>query len=113
MRSLYHVVLSASISLIVASSMVLSTEPLWAGEEEDLAEMQRQLNADVMAQPFDPADVARVDAYIEQAMKDNLKPETQRPDWWQPGYTCRDAYRYGYRHYRNCRYYHRYYGRYW
>ncbi|MAF83538.1 MAG: hypothetical protein CL797_05485 [Chromatiales bacterium] len=78
-----------------------------------MAEMQRQLNADVMAQPFDAADVARVDAYIEQAMKDDLKPVTKAPDYWRPGYTCRDMRRYTYRAYRDCRYHYRYYGRYW
>ncbi len=113
MRSLYRVLFQSSVSFIAASALTLLTATGWAGEAEDLAEMQRQLNADVMAQPFDPADVARVDAYIEQAMKDNLQPQTQKPNWWQPGYTCNDAYRYGYRHYRDCRYYYRYYGRYW
>ena len=113
MRSLKHILLTASAGLLVAAPMLVSTEAVWADEAEDMAEMQRQLNADIMAQPFDPSDVARVDAYIEQAMKDDLKPVTKAPDFWQPGYTCRDAYRYGYTHYRNCRYHYRYYGRYW
>ena len=113
MRSLYHVIVTTAIYTIVASSMVLSTKPVFASEEDDLAEMQRQLNADVMAQPFDPSDVAKVDAYIEEALKDDLKPVTKKPDWWRPGYNCRNAYSYGYRYYRDCRYHYRYYGRYW
>ena len=103
--------------LFVAASVFLSSQVLWADEktdeEKDMAEMQRQLNADVMARPFDAADVARVDAYIEQAMKDNLKPVTKAPENWKPGYTCRDMRRYSYRSYRDCRYHYRYYGRYW
>ena len=99
---------------LVAFAVSWCCQSTYAGEAEDLAEMQRQLNAGVMEKPFDPGDVAKVDAYVKEAMKKDLKPPvTQAPDYWRPGYTCRDVYRYGYSHYRNCVHYYRYYGRYW
>ena len=101
-------------TLIVA--LVLSGLPFGsasAGEEEDMAAMQRALNAEVMARDFDPGDVKRADAYIEEAMKKGIKPEAAAPSFWRPGYTCVDARRYSYAAYRNCRYHYRYYGRYW
>ncbi len=101
------------IHLAVMTSLFFVSQVLLADEEEDMAEMQRQLNADVMAQPFDAADVARVDAYIKEAMKKDLKPVTKAPEGWRPGYNCRDMRRYSYRAYRDCRYHYRYYGRYW
>ena len=87
----------------------------FANDDAAMAAMQQQLNAEVMAQPFDPGDVAKVDAYIADAMKNNIKPVAKRPSYWQPGYTCNyiRQYRYDYHTWRNCRYYHRYYGRYW
>ncbi len=101
---------------LVTLGLVAASAVTWAGEAEDMAEMQRQLNAEVMAQPFDPGDAAKVDAYIKEAMKKNIKPpQKSAPSWWKRGYTCDyiRRYRYNYRLWRNCRYYHRYYGRYW
>lgn len=96
-------------------ALVFSASPSWSDDEDDLAEMQRQLNAEVMAQPFDPGDVAKVDAYIKDALAKDIKPVTKAPSYWQPGYTCNHIrrYHYSYRAYRNCLYHHRYYGRYW
>lgn len=106
MRRLYRFLLAA---LFVAGPMTA-----FADEASDLADMQRQLNANVMAKPFDPGDAAKVDAFVKEAMKKDLKPPvTKAPTFWRSGYTCRDVYRYGYAHYRNCVHYHRYYGRYW
>jgi len=113
MSKLFHTILITAFHFVVATSLFVSSQDVWAGEEEDLAEMQRQLNAEVMAQPFDPDDVARVDAYIEQAMKEDLKPRTKPPSYWRPGYTCANIYNRGYRAWRDCRYHYRYYGRYW
>lgn len=98
--------------IILISALVVSGV---ANSDESLAEMQRQLNQETVSKPFDPGNVAKVDAYIAEAMKKNIKPEVQKaPSYWQQGYTCRDAYRYGgYRAYRNCRYYRHYHGRYW
>jgi hypothetical protein len=79
-------------------------------------EMQKSLNAEVMNSPFDPGDVAKAKAYAEEAVKKAIPPTAVAPTYWQPGWTCSDltSYRYyRYYDYRNCIYYHRYYGRYW
>jgi hypothetical protein len=105
-----------SISMfIITISIAMASLMSWANEDDEMAEMQRQLNAEVMAQPFDPADVAKVDSYIKNAIAKGIKPEGKAPSYWQPGYTCDYIRRYHYRYnsYRNCLYHHRYYGRYW
>lgn len=84
-----------------------------ASETDEMAELQRQLNAEVMEKPFSVEDEKKIDSYIKQAMKKELKPPTKAPKFWRPGYTCADIYHYGWRHYRSCRYYRHYYGRYW
>ncbi len=86
-----------------------------ADEQADaIAEMQRKLNAEVMEKPFSVEDEKKIDAYVKEAMAKDLKPEVQKaPSYWRPGYTCANIYSHGWRAYRNCRYYHRYYGRYW
>ena len=85
-----------------------------AQTEAELAAMQKQLNAQVMEKPFSVEDEAKIDAYIKSSMEKDLKPEvTKAPSYWKPGYTCADIYSYGWNSYRNCRYYHRYYGTYW
>jgi len=83
--------------------------------EQDLMEMQRQLNAETVSKPFDAGEAAKIDAYVAEAMKKDLKPPVVKtPNYWRSGYTCRDSYRYGgYRSYRNCRHYRAYYGRFW
>lgn len=101
------------ISILLTFSL-FSTAVFALSEEEEMAAMQRQLNKEVMEKPFSAADEAKVEAFMKSAMQKDLKPEQNTaPSFWRPGYTCRDIYRYGWRHYRNCRYYHRYYGRYW
>ena len=85
----------------------------YGGEAEDLAAMQRQLNAGVMEQEFDAGDVEKINAYVAEAMKKDLKPRREAPDYWQPGYTCASIRYRGWRDYRDCRYYYHYYGRYW
>jgi hypothetical protein len=79
-----------------------------------MAAMQQRLNQEVLEKPFSVEDEAKIDAYIQDAMKKNLKPTvTKAPSYWQPGYTCASIYSRGWNTYRNCRYYHRYHGRYW
>ncbi len=84
--------------------------------QDDREAMQRKLNEAVMAAPFDPGDVNKAEAYAEQAKKQNVQPVAQPPTYWAPGWTCANlttyAY-YNYGDYRNCIYYHHYYGRYW
>lgn len=85
-----------------------------ASEEDEMASMQRRLNAEVMEKPFSVEDEKKIDAYIKDAMKKDLKPPvTKAPNFWKPGYTCASIYHHGWNHYRSCRYYRRYYGRYW
>lgn len=82
-------------------------------EEEELARMQKQLNTETLSQPFLAEQPDKVDAYIKNAMKKNIKPEEYRGTHWQQGYTCRDLLRYSWVEYRNCMHYHRYHGRYY
>lgn len=99
--------------LVFFFSAFLATSLFADSEEDEMAAMQRQLNSEIMAQNFDPGDQVKLDAYMAEALKKNLKPEGSRPSYWRPGYTCNNIYSYGYRAWRNCRYHHRYYGRYW
>ena len=88
----------------------------FADTASDMAEMQKQLNAETMNKPFQVEDASKVDSYIKDAMKKDLKPDPTPPANWGPGYTCDSYYHhysYNYYGYRNCMYYHHYYGRYW
>lgn len=85
----------------------------FASEEDDLAEMQKKLNAEVLSQPFLAERPEEVDAYIKEAMEKDLKPDVYKGPHWRPGYTCHDMLRYSWIEYRNCRYYYHYYGRYY
>ncbi len=82
---------------------------------DDMAEMQKRLNQETMAKPFSVPDEGKINKYIEQATKSNVKPAEYKGKHWKRGYTCADLYRYSrsYYDYRNCRYYHHYYGRYY
>lgn len=85
-----------------------------ADEDAEMAAYQAQLNAQVMEKPFSVEDEAKIDAFVKSAMEKDLKPDvSSKPASWRPGYTCADIYRVSWSAYRNCRYYHRYYGRYW
>lgn len=84
-----------------------------SSEEDELARMQAQLNAEVMSKPFLAEKPEEVDAYIKSMLEKNVKPPEYTGTNWRPGYTCRDLLRYNWREYRNCRYYYRYYGRYY
>ncbi len=93
---------------------ILGAQPALASSEEDeMAEMQRQLNSEVMSQPFYAEQKEKVEAYIKEAIQQNLKPEIYKGPHWKPGYTCRDMLRYSWKEYRNCMYYYRHYGRYY
>lgn len=103
--------LTALTGAIVSLTMV--TGAATAATPEELAAMQKQLNKSVMDAPFTPAQMNEVEQYIKQGMEKDLKPEAKTPSYWRPGYTCADIYSYGWTAYRNCRYYHSYYGYYW
>ncbi|HEY5604012.1 MAG TPA: hypothetical protein VIM41_12975 [Gammaproteobacteria bacterium] len=78
-----------------------------------MAEMQKRLNEEVMSQEFFAEQPEKVEAYIQDAMKKNLKPPEYTGTHWRAGYTCHDLLRYSWHEYRNCSYYHRYHGRYY
>ena len=89
----------------------------WADAESDRLEMQRRLNQENLDSEFQVEDTAKIDSYIQEAMKKGLKPKTSAPENWQSGYTCdsyyRRHYRYNYYGYRDCLYHYRHFGRYW
>jgi hypothetical protein len=82
-------------------------------EEEALARVQAQMNAEVLSKPFLAERPKEVDAYIEGMLKNKVKPPEYQGTHWRRGYTCRDLLRYNWTQYRNCRYYYRYHGRYY
>ena len=102
-----------SLIAVLISLFALNAQVIAATEEEEMAEMQKRLNQEVMDQPFLAEQPEKVDAYIKESMKKNLKPEEYTGTHWRRGYTCRDLLRYSWYEYRNCRYYHRYHGRYY
>lgn len=73
--------------------------------------MQKKLNAQVLEKPFSVEDVEKIDLYIKDAMKKDIKPREKPPASWRRGYTCEKLH--NYTEYRDCVYYYRYYGRYW
>lgn len=95
------------------SAMIGMAGVLWAGEKEDMEALQRQLNKGVLDKPFNAGDAAALDAYLQQAVKNNTQPpQTQAPAGWQPGWTCNNLM-YSFYQYRNCLHYHQYYGHYY
>lgn len=94
--------------------LLFTSQSIFATEEDDeMARMQKQLNQGVMDQPFLAEEPEKVNAYIKEALKKKLVPPPYTGRYWRRGYTCRDLLRYNWREYRNCRYYHRYHGRYY
>lgn len=98
---------------IVLSALSFTTLSQEESEEDELARMQAQLNQEVMSKPFLAEKPEEVDAYIKSMLEKNVKPQEYQGTHWRPGYTCRDLLRFSWREYRNCRYYYRYYGRYY
>jgi hypothetical protein len=84
----------------------------WA-DDEAMGQMQQQLNKEVMGRPFFAEEPEKVDAYIKEASKKHIKPLPYVGPHWRAGYTCHDMLRYSWIEYRDCRYYHHYYGYYY
>lgn len=85
-----------------------------ANEEDDaLAKVQAQLNAEVLSKPFLAEKPEEVDAYIKSMLEKKVTPQEYSGSYWRTGYTCRDLLRYNWAQYRNCKYYYRYHGRYY
>lgn len=76
-------------------------------------ELQKRLNEQVLEKSFSVESEVGLNAYIEDATKRGMPPKTQPSRYWRQGYTCGDLRRYSWNDYRDCRYYHSYYGRYW
>ncbi len=99
--------------LPILMSLTFLSQPVVANEEDELAAMQKQMNAEVMDKPFFAEQPDKVNAYIKEAMKKNIKPKKYTGTHWRSGYTCHNLLQWSWREYRNCRYYRRYYGRYY
>ncbi len=87
-----------------------------ADTDQAREEMQKALNAQTMATPFNAGDIKKAEAYSEEAKKQGVVPPAQPPSYWGNGWTCNNLISYQYYYYndyRNCIYYHHYYGRYW
>lgn len=110
MRTLISVLLAGA--LLGSVTQAGAVKPTSA-EDAELAQMQRQLNQEVMEKPFFAEEPERVDAYIKEASQKNIKPLEYTGPHWRAGYTCHDMLRYSWHEYRNCSYYHHYYGRYY
>ncbi len=91
------------------------TLPVLADKSEDdaLARAQAQMNAEVLSRPFLAEKPKEVDAYIKSMLEKKTVPAEYQGSYWRTGYTCRDLLRYNWTQYRNCKYYHRYHGRYY
>lgn len=82
----------------------------WA---DNMSDLQKQLNAQVMQKPFSVENEANLNAYIEEATKRGTPPKSQPSKYWRQGYTCADLRRYSWADYRDCSYYYHYHGYYW
>ena len=109
-KSTYQSILIAISLATIAFSSTASQD---SSEDEELARMQAQLNGEVMSKPFLAEKPKEVDAYIKSMLEKKVKPPEYIGTHWRTGYTCRDLLRYNWTQYRNCRYYHRYHGRYY
>lgn len=84
-----------------------------SSDQSAMAEMQRQLNAQVMAMPFSVEDSSKIDAYVRESMQKDIKPRNNPPAYWQSGNTCESIRSRSWTDFRDCAYYQRYYGRLW
>jgi hypothetical protein len=80
---------------------------------DQTSERQKQLNEAVLLQPFSVEEQAKLEAYLQDALKRKIVPGEYTGTHWRRGYTCRDLRPYSYYEYRDCMYYYRYYGRYY
>lgn len=101
--------------LLLGVLLMSGLTQVWADKAADaeMERMQRQLNNEVLAKPFFAEEPAKVDAYIQEASKNNIKPLEYNGNHWRDGYTCHDLLRYSWVEYRDCSYYHHYHGRYY
>jgi len=104
-------------TMLAVALVAIVASPAWAEEtekERKMREMQEKLNQEVLSAPFNAEIEQKATAEIDEYLKSGKKPPT--PYWgnrWRPGWSCSNLYRYGYRYYRDCRWYHRVHGRYY
>lgn len=101
------------LTVLICAQLAFATFAQEESEDDELARMQKELNAEVMSKPFLAEKPEEVDKYIKSMLEKNVKPQEYKGTYWRPGYTCRDLLRYNWTQYRNCRYYYRYHGRYY
>ena len=80
------------------------------------AAAQKALNDQVLAREFKVEDPRKIEEQVEEQLKKKVQPVEQAPVVWRVGWTCQDLLQLrpvDWLSYRNCRYYYRYYGRYW
>ena len=92
-RYFFTAVLTATFITFFSLSAVAQQEES-DSEEDELAKMQAQLNAEVMSKPFLAERPKEVDAYIKSMLEKNVKPPEYQGTYWRKGYTCRDLLRY-------------------
>lgn len=95
------------------SEAVMPKQEAKTAEQQQMEEMQRRLNEQVVAAPFSVEETGKVDAYIKDAMEKDLKPRDAAPSYWRKGDSCSTIRDRSWRDYRDCVYYQRYYGRLW
>jgi hypothetical protein len=102
----------ATLALVAISGFAMADSVDDEQKDREMAEIQRQLNIEVMVQPFGVEEMAKIDSYIAEAMKRNLVPQPYKgAEPWRQGMTCSHLSVFTWR--RNCQYYHRYYGHYY
>lgn len=95
------------------SKVVMPNQEVKPPAQQQMDEMQRRLNEQVVAAPFSVEETGKVDAYIKDAMEKDIKPRDVAPSYWRKGDSCSTIRDRSWRDYRDCVYYQRYYGRLW
>lgn len=99
-----------TIGFLIGLLFFVNSAAVFASDEDEMATIQKKYNTEIMEQEFFAEQPDKVEAYIREAMKKELKPKEYSGIYWRRGYTCRDLLRHSWIEYRDCRYYHRYYG---
>lgn len=99
--------------LLFVATFSVGTSLAKEAENNAIDEAQKKMNQEVMDKPFMAAKPEEVDAYIKEAMKNNIKPQEYKGTYWKSGYTCNDLLRHSWTQYRDCKYYYKHYGRYY
>lgn len=105
-----RIISASSFCLLMGTALTVLAND---SEADALARAQAQMNAEVLSKPFLAEKPKEVDAYIKSMLEKKVVPAEYKGTYWRAGYTCRDLLRYNWTQYRNCKYYHRYHGRYY